>query len=77
MIFKLKQLVFLILICSSFTAFSQNRVTKILYYDQDWIKVTSKNDAIFSRIITFKTSDLERTVGVVKDFYLQIYISRK
>ena len=44
----------LLVICISFPviAFTQSNVTKVFYYDSDWNKIESRENASYSRIIS-------------------------
>jgi S1-C subfamily serine protease/antitoxin component YwqK of YwqJK toxin-antitoxin module len=69
---RLKKYLFVIGIFFPLLTFSQSTITKVLYYDSDWNKTENREEASFSRIITFKSDDynFERPVGWVKDFYM-------
>jgi S1-C subfamily serine protease/antitoxin component YwqK of YwqJK toxin-antitoxin module len=51
--------------------FSQSTITKVFYYDTDWNKVESRDNASYSRIISFDTADynFNHPIGWVKDYY--------
>jgi hypothetical protein len=68
-----KKRIYLVLIigfCASFS-FAQEKVTQVIYFDSDWIRTTTEDDALYSRVITFYDNDLHHPVGLVKDYYLE------
>ncbi len=52
--------------------FSQSTITKVFYFDSDWNNVGNRDQASFSRIISFDSSDykFEYPVGWVKGYYV-------
>ena len=62
-------LVLVIGFCASFS-FAQEKVTQILYYDSDWNRITTNDNALYTRVITFFKNDMHHPVGLVKDYYV-------
>ena len=68
-----KKRIYLVLIigfCASIS-FAQEKVTQVIYFDSDWVKTSTEDDALYSRTITFYENDLHHPVGLVKDYYLE------
>ena len=70
----MKKIVYILLVIWLFfpvIAFTQSTVTKVFYYDSDWKKIESRENASYSRIISFDTADynFEHPIGWVKDYY--------
>ena len=63
-------LVLIICFCASYS-FAQEKEDKFFYYDADWNKISTKDNASYFRIITFYEDDLHHPIGLVKDFYLK------
>ena len=51
--------------------FAQEKVTKVFYYDSDWNRTSTNNNALYLRIITFYENDLNHPIGLVKDYYAE------